>query len=271
MTAATTTRVETAPYARATGVTRYRKVLWLLTSRDLKVRYSTSKLGYLWSILDPLLMSAIYFFVFTVVFHRHVGETPYIIFLLTGLLPWQWFNGAVSDSTKAFISDAKLVRSTKIPRTIWVNRIVLSKGIEFLFSLPVLAIFALFTHAGVGWHTLLFPVAIVLQGVFITGVSLIIAPLVVFFRDLERATKLILRFLFYASPIIYGTKNLPERYHLLASFNPLTGIFGMYRSAFFSDQFSLRDSVIAAVVSFVLLAVGILVFRASERAVLKEI
>ena len=255
MTTATPARTTTTatPSPRATGFARYRKVLWLLTSRDLKVRYATSKLGYVWSILDPLLMSAIYYFVFTVVFHRHVGETPYIIFLLSGLLPWQWFNGAVSDSTRAFISDAKLVRSTKIPRTIWVNRIVLSKGIEFLFSLPVLAIFAVFTHAPVGWHTLLFPVAIVLQGVFIPGVGLIIAPIVVFFRDLERATKLILRFLFYASPIIYGTNNLPERLHLLASFNPLTGIFGMYRSAFFSNQFSLEESAIGAVMSFVFL------------------
>ena len=105
---------------------RYRRSLWLLTTRDLRVRYSTSALGYLWSILDPLVMAGIYWFVFTQVFHRPVGTEPYIVFLLAALLPWMWFNGAISDSTRAFLKDAKLVRSTMIPRTIWVNRIVLS-------------------------------------------------------------------------------------------------------------------------------------------------
>src|SRR5690554_1324204 len=78
-------------------VERYRHSLWLLTVRDLRVRYSTSALGYVWSILDPLVMAGIYWFVFTQVFDRTVGEQPYIVFLFTALLPWMWFNGAVSD------------------------------------------------------------------------------------------------------------------------------------------------------------------------------
>jgi len=256
-----------APSAAA----RYRRTLWLLTSRDLKVRYSTSALGYVWSILDPLVMSAIYFFVFTVVFRRDVGGDPYIVFLLSGLLAWMWFTGAVSDSTRAFLREAKLVRSTKIPRTIWVGRLVASKGIEFLLSLPVLAVFAIVAGAQLHWQVVFFPLAIALQAVLVTGVGLLVAPLVVFFRDLERATKLVLRFLFYASPIIYGTQDLPERFHLLAAFNPLSGIFGLYRSAFFPDQLDLLEVVVGAGMSLLLLAVGLLVFRRAERAVLKEI
>ena len=121
---------------------RYFHSLWLLSARDLRVRYSTSALGYLWSILDPLVMSLIYWFVFTQVFERTVGTEPYIVFLITALLPWVWFNASVTDFTKAFSKDARLVRSTSIPRSIWVTRIILSKGIEFLFSLPVIVFFA---------------------------------------------------------------------------------------------------------------------------------
>ena len=106
---------------------RYRHQLWLLTERDLRVRYSTSALGYLWSILDPLVMAGIYWFVFTQVFHRGIANEPYIVFMLSALLPWMWFNGAVSDSTRAYIYEAKLIRSTKIPRTIWVVRLVLAR------------------------------------------------------------------------------------------------------------------------------------------------
>jgi ABC-2 type transport system permease protein len=250
---------------------RYRHALWLLTTRDLKVRYSTSALGYVWSVLDPLVMASIYWFVFTQVFQRPVGTEPYIVFLLSALLPWMWFNGAVSDSTRAFLKDAKLVRSTKIPRTIWVNRIVLSKGIEFLLAIPVLALFAIVFGAKVGWELLYFPLAIVLQAILTMGVCLIVAPLVVFFRDLERAVKLVLRFLFYASPIIYGVSNLPSELHIWAAFNPLSGIFGLYRAGFFPDELDWFNVVISVAMSLALLVIGVLIFRGSLRQVLKEI
>ncbi|WP_222705960.1 MULTISPECIES: ABC transporter permease [unclassified Salinibacterium] len=250
---------------------RYRRSLWLLTVRDLRVRYSTSALGYVWSILDPLVMASIYWFVFTQVFDRSVGEKPYIVFLLVALLPWMWFNGAISDSTRAFIREAKLVRSTKLPRTIWVNRIVLSKGIEFIASVPVLAIFAIGTSAELHWQVVFFPLAVLLQGMLVMGIGLIVAPLVVFFRDLERATKLALRFLFYASPIIYGVTDLPKDLQFWASFNPLAGIFSLYRGAFFPDQLAWDTIGIGAAMSVVFLVIGLLVFRRSERAVLKEI
>jgi ABC-2 type transport system permease protein len=261
-----------APLSRKSGGwSRYRHSLWLLTRRDLRVRYSTSALGYVWSILDPLVMAGIYWFVFTQVFHRPVGTEPYIVFLLSALLPWMWFNGTVSDATRAFLREAKLIRSTKIPRTIWVNRLVLSKGIEFLASIPVLVLFAVFAGATVNWDILLFPVGILLQAVLTVGVALIVAPLVVFFRDLERAVKLALRFLFYASPIIYGTHDLPEGLQPWAAFNPLSGVFSLYRAGFFADQLDWYQVGIGAGMAVVLLAIGILVFQKSERSVLKEI
>jgi ABC-2 type transport system permease protein len=261
---------EVRPQQR-TPFARYRHSLWLLTRRDLRVRYSTSLLGYFWSILDPLVMAGIYWFVFTQVFQRTVGAEPYIVFLLTALLPWMWFNGAVSDATRAFLREAKLIRSTRIPRTIWVNRLVLSKGIEFVASLPVLALFAIVYGAEIGPGVALFPLAILIQTALTAGVGLIVAPLVVFFRDLERAVKLVLRFLFYASPIIYGTADLPEELHFWAAFNPLSGIFSLYRAAFFPDQLDWFVVGVGAAISVAILAVGILVFTRTERSVLKEI
>lgn len=261
---------EVRPQQR-TPIARYRHSLWLLTRRDLRVRYSTSLLGYFWSILDPLVMAGIYWFVFTQVFQRTVGAEPYIVFLLSALLPWMWFNGATSDATRAFLKEAKLIRSTRIPRTIWVNRLVLSKGIEFLASLPVLALFAVLYSAEVHPDVVFFPLAILLQTALTAGVGLIVAPLVVFFRDLERAVKLVLRILFYASPIIYGTADLPDGLEFWAAFNPLSGIFSLYRAAFFPDQLDWFVIGVGAAISIALLVVGILVFNRTERAVLKEI
>ncbi|GAB7303864.1 ABC transporter permease [Clavibacter michiganensis subsp. michiganensis] len=272
-----TQRIPAVPDAASTGrasrtpAARYRRSLWLLTTRDLKVRYSTSALGWFWSILDPLVMSGIYWFVFTVVFSRDVGEEPYIVFLLAALLPWMWFTGATSDFTRAFSSQAKLVRSTRIPRSIWVLRLVLAKGFEFVASLPVLAVFAIVAGARLDVHVLLFPLAVLIQAALLLGIGLIVSPLVVFFRDLERAVKLVLRFLFYASPIVYSSSDLPAELHPWAALNPLTGVFGLYRAAFFPSELDWYAVGVSAAISAGLVVVGALVFRRSLPAVLKEI
>ena len=262
--------------AQRSEFARYRHSLWLLTTRDLKVRYSTSFLGYFWSILDPLVMAAIYWFVFTVIFQRGVGHEPYIVFLLTALLPWTWFNGSISDSTRAFTREAKLIRSTRIPRTIWVARLVLSKGIEFIVSIPVIIFFTLLTlgtsnPARLHIQVLLVPLAILIQAVLTLGVGLIIAPLVVFFRDLERAVKLGLRFMFYASPVVYGLVNVPKDFRSFAALNPMSGILSLYRSAFFPQELNWFDVILSAILSLVILAIGLLVFRRTIKTVLKEI
>lgn len=245
--------------------------LWLLTKRDLKVRYSTSLLGYVWSVLDPLLMSLIYWFIFTQVFTRSVGEAPYIVFLLSAMLPWVWLNGAVSDSTRAFLRDMKLVRSVALPHWIWVGRIVLSKGIEFLLSLPILIAFAVLYGAKINIGILWFPVATIMLAALLLGVGLIISPLVVFFRDLERAVKLVLRVLFYASPIIYGAADLPEFAQPLAWLNPLSGIFALFRTGFFPDQFDAGLVLASAAITLVTLGLGIIIFRRTIGGVLKEL
>ncbi|AYF98692.1 ABC transporter permease [Protaetiibacter intestinalis] len=266
MTSAALSRRDWSPF------TRYRRSLWLLTTRDLKVRYSTSFLGYFWSILDPLVMSGIYWFVFTQVFQKTVGHEPYIVFLLSALLPWMWFTGAISDCTRAFTREAKLIRSTTIPRTIWVARLVLSKGIEFVASIPVIIVFAIFTTAELHWEAVYAVLAIVLQAILTLGIGLMVAPLVVFFRDLERAVKLVLRFLFYASPIIYGLDDLADiGLSFWGSFNPLAGIFTLYRAAFFPQQLDWFAVAVSAGMSLVALGIGVAVFQRTIRTVLKEI
>ena len=152
-----------------------------------------------------------------------------------------------------------------------MNRLVLSKGIEFLAAIPVLVLVAIFSGAQINADAIFFPLAILIQAVLTAGVGLIVAPLVVFFRDLERAVKLILRFLFYASPIIYATSDLPQELHFWAAFNPLSGIFSLYRAAFFPGELDWFIVAVGAAMSVAFLGIGLLVFSRTERAVLKEI
>jgi ABC-2 type transport system permease protein len=121
------------------------------------------------------------------------------------------------------------------------------------------------------WGLLWVPVAILLQTVLLVGLGLLVAPLCVIWNDLERTTKLILRALFYASPVIYGVEDLPGVFETLAAFNPLAGIFALYRVGFFAEEWDPWVIGIGAVMCLLFLALGLLTFRRLERPVLKEL
>ena len=252
---------------------RYFHSLWLLSSRDLKVKYATNWLGYLWSILEPLAMGLIYWFVFTQIFPRGIGEDPYIIYLMAGLLPWTWFTHAVNDGTAALTKDKKLVRSTGIPNTIWVCRVAMTTGISFLLSLPMLLAFLLVYHGEVTltWGLLWFPVAMLLQLTLVLGLGLMLSVLCVLISDLSRTTSLVLRMMFYASPILYSPQRLPESVSWVEVVNPMFGILSLYRVGFFPDLWNTQAVIASALISFGVLALGASTFRMLIRPVLKDL
>jgi ABC-2 type transport system permease protein len=257
--------------ARPEALWQRRRAVRLLVARDLKVRYASSALGYLWSVLEPLMLAGIYWFIFTQVFSRDVGLEPYIVFLLAGLLPWTWFNGAVIDGSRALLTEARLVRSTNVPREIWVLRVVLSKGVEVLLSLPVLFLFALVYSARLDWHLLLLVPAVLLEAVLVLGVGLLLAPLVVLVRDLERVVRIALRLGFYASPVIFRVSDVPEPWDALFALNPLSGPFELVRAGFFPGEVQWSHVGLSTLTSLALLLLGWWLFARLERTVLKEI
>jgi ABC-2 type transport system permease protein len=265
--------------ARTQAIVARRGVLWTLVIRDLRVRYARSVLGYVWTILDPLLMSLIYFLVFVYIFKRDdLGHEPYFLFLIVGLLSWQWFSGSLTDTSRALISESKLVRSTNLPREMWVIRVVLSKGIEYLLSLPVLLFFLVVYLARgavhLNWWVLLFPLGILIQAVLLVGLGLILAPVTALVTDTQRVIRIFIRMLFYATPVIYASHLVPDRFEVLTWLNPMTGILEIMRAGLFPhDQFKILWGAIwfSAVLSVILLFIGVSVFSRLERAVLKEI
>lgn len=265
---------------RVRAIIARRRILGLLISRDLKVKYAGSVLGYFWTILEPLLMCLVYWFVFSVVIDRGAGvaEEPYVLFLLVALLPYQWASGVISAAPRSFSSEAKLVRSTNLPREIWVLRTVGSKFVEFVFSIPVLIVFLIIMQKGVNWHLVYFPLAIGMQWVALVGIGLVLAPATVIMADLDRIIKIIVRVFFYLCPVLYSasavleSERVPEIVKVLYSFNPFAAILSLYRSGIFATQTPGWELVLRGSVScLALLLAGALVFRRLERAVLKEI
>ncbi len=259
---------------RTQRVVQYRRILKLLIRRDLKVRYAGSFLGYLWTVLDPLLMSLIYWVVFTKLFARNIGYEPYILFLVAGQLPFYWFNGGVSATSKALRSEAQMVRSSNVPRELWVVRVVCSKGIEYLFGLPVLAVFALAYLKAPNWRLVLLPLAWVQIFVLLMGFGLLLAPLTVLVRDVERIIPIFLRVMFYLSPVLYSLgavlKRAPELRYIY-DINPIVGPLLIARSSFFPEELRWGFVWHSAVASLAVFAIGVFAFTRLERSVLKEI
>ncbi|WP_228067281.1 ABC transporter permease [Microbacterium paludicola] len=265
-------RLVTATTVGRQGSTRrYFHAMWLLSSRDLRVKYATTWLGYIWAVLDPLLMCAIYWFLFTVVFERHGGVEPYAMFLISGLLPWQWFTTAVSDSTSAFTRDKKLVRSTGASNTIWVGRVVLSSAVSYALTFPILAAALLLFQMPIGPGIVWFPVAFLLQAVLCVGLGLVLAPLCILISDLARVTKLVIRVLFFCSPILFDLSHLPEWLQWVDRVNPMYGILTMYRLGYWPELWNTGSIVASFAISFGILALGIIVFPVLVRPVLKDL
>ena len=256
-----------------------RNILRLLVDRDLRVRYAQSLLGYLWTVIDPLANALIYFMLFVVIFKRaDAGHSPYFLFLLAGLLPWQWFNSVVAEAPRALISEQQLVKSKNLPREIWVVRLNLAKGLEFLYSLPVLVVFLAYYmvrgQVRLDWELIFWPLAIALQFIFQMGIALALAPLTILIQDIQPLVRIFLRVYFYLCPIIFQLQLLdavPDALRWVFSLNPFTGILELYRGGLFNASIQWHIVAIAAAGSLFTLWLGARIFRRLESTILKEI
>lgn len=283
---------------RLARIWAHRATLDTLVRRDLRVRYARSVLGYLWTLIDPLAMALVYAFVFGFIYGGHgkpglssssdqkwasTDGVPIVLFLVAGLLAYNWFSNVINESSRALYAERLLVRSTNLPRELWVMRVVISKGIEHLLSLPILLGFLVFYmlrgEVSLSWELVFWIPALIVQFILLTGIGLVMAPVTALVDDFARITRIGLRVLFYVTPIVYSLHfleaKLPAEWtwaKFLMQLNPLTGITDMYRAGFISQYGpDWHAWIYALIVSLAWLAFGSWVFRKLEPAILKEI
>ena len=244
----------------------------MLVLRDLQKQYTKFRLGYLWTLLEPLGMSLVLWFVFSVLLGaRALGQQPYVLFLSLAILPWWWFTKGIAASTKVFRRAGGQLRVSLLPTQLWVARVILVTMVEFVFSLPVVILAMVATQYWPGPLIVLYPVGVLLQALLMYGIALLVASGAVVIPDLARIVRIVLRAMFYLSPIIYSIANIPESVQPLAALNPLVGVFGLYRIGFWPDEHV--DTVafgLSISLSLVILVAGVLVFRRLEPRILKE-
>lgn len=244
----------------------HRDLLLILAGRDIKVRYRQTMLGASWVILQPVLVSGVFTFVFGQVADLPSDRTPYFVFSFAGLLCWNLFSNLLLRISGSLLQNTGLVSKVYFPRLVLPLGSVLSSVVDLLVALAVMAILLVTNHVVPRWHIVTLPVWILLTAMVATGVGLVAAGLIVRYRDVQYVTPLILQVLLYASPVAYSTSAIPSRYRTLFALNPLVGLLDGFRwSLLRNSPLHVGYAVYSMVAAVVLMAFGVWVFRRAER------
>lgn len=238
----------------------YRDLIIELLKKEIKVRYKNNILGYAWSILNPLAQAMVFFVAFQKILKVQIDE--YVLFLVLGLFPWQWFLNSIAVGSTTMIANASLIKKTVFPREYIVYAGVLNDAVHFLLSIPVLALFLLIYHQHINpVLALIFPVLALIQLSVTMGIALLVSSVNVFFRDLERLVVIILNMVFYATPVVYAETMIPARLHFFIYANPMSLIIINYRNILLYQTVNWTYLALAAVYGVVIFLLGSLVFN----------
>jgi ABC-type polysaccharide/polyol phosphate export permease len=238
----------------------YRHMIRYLVIRDLKVRYRRSVLGFAWSFLNPLLMMAVFTLVFTALRQRSIVKYP--IFLLSGLLPWQWFSNSLIAASSSMASNAALVRKVYFPREVLPLVAILSNMVNYLLALIPYAAFMLFFRVPVTPWIASLPLVMGVQFLFTFGLSLILCTADVFYRDTKEILQVIIRLWFFLTPIFYSPDTLTGTIARWSSIlNPVAPLVTGYRAILYAgDPLDYRSLAPGLALGVLLIIVGYRVF-----------
>lgn len=253
-----------APFAISPERQRALDLLWLLTKKEVTLRYKRTALGVLWSLLNPLLLALVLFFAFKVIMRFRVDN--YAFFLLSALFAWTWFSASVTISTGVLIGNAALIKKVRFPRHLLVVATALAQLVNFLFAIPIILALAYLQGPGADLIWLLgIPLLIVPQLALTIGAGLALAMVNAYFRDIQYMVGVLITLLFWMTPIIYPADMIPERYRIIFLLNPLASLITAWRELFLSHVIDWGNVGISYLIGLVALGLGALIFRAFGR------
>ena len=210
------------------GFLQYRGLLRQLVKRDLKIKYRRSFLGYLWSVLNPLMIMLVMTVVFSTMFRRNIENFP--VYLLSGQVMFNFMTNSTNQGMRSILGSAALLKKTYVPKYIFTLAKVTSCLVDFLLSLGALALVMLFTGVRPTPYLLLAPLVLMQLYVFCVGVGLFLAQATVFFRDIQYIYSVITMAWMYLTPIFYPVDMLPERLQgLIKLCNPMYCYISQFR------------------------------------------
>jgi lipopolysaccharide transport system permease protein len=249
------------------GLWDYRELLYFLMWRDVKVRYKQTVLGAAWAIIQPFFTMLIFtvFFGILVGLRSLVGDVPYSLFALSGLVPWMFFSNAVTSSSNSLLGDSRLITKVYFPRMVIPCATVGAGLVDFVIAFVALLGLMIYYKVALTWNILMLPVLMAMLTLLAQGVGMWLSALTVKYRDIRYALSFMIQLWMFASPIIYPPTLVPEKWRSLYAINPLVGIIEGFRAALFGWPFNGQSLAIAAGVTFALLILSAYMFRRMEK------
>jgi lipopolysaccharide transport system permease protein len=247
-------------------VWEYRELLYFLVWRDVKVRYKQTALGVLWVVLQPLATTIVFTLIFGNLAKMPSENLPYAVFALAGLLPWNYFAGAIGRGGSSLVGSANLISKVYFPRLIIPISGVLGGLVDFAITFLLLVALMLFYGYPPTLSWLLLPFFLLMAIATALGVSLWLSALNVQYRDVGYLIPFLVQLWFFATPVVYPSSLVPAPWNLLLALNPMAGVVDGFRWALFGKTAAPGPLILVSIaVVIVTLVSGLFVFKRMER------
>lgn len=257
-----------APFAgEFANLWRHRGLLGLLIERDITVRYKRSLLGVGWTVLNPLLSTAILWIVFSQIFRFEVDPgVPFIVYLLSGVLIVNFFTQGVLAAGGSIVNSAGILTKVYVPPEVFALSAACAAAVNFGFTFVPLLVIQLVTGIGIPWTVLLTPLLVLALLIFVTGVGLLVASAAVYFYDVMDLTQVFMNLLTYLTPTFYPVTIVPEGLRLFVQLNPLYSYLTVFRHLVYrGDLPPVHYVLVVVATSLMSLALGVWVFSRTWR------
>ena len=249
-------RLPSSLVRRYYDLSRWLELTKNLAVRDVETRYKRSLLGLYWALINPLVIAAIYGFVFGVIFHASSKPIPYPVFLITGITFWNFFANALMSATASVSGNASLLAKLYFPRVVLPTAAVLARSIDLMFSIVILLTFILIYHVPIHWTSFWLIPLLLLQLVFTFGVGYLLAALNVLYRDMSQLIALLIMVWMYFVPVMYTIASASPTIKDILLTNPMGAIIQAERDVIFTGHLTEPMFLWTAVVWTLLTFVG---------------
>jgi lipopolysaccharide transport system permease protein len=243
----------------------FRGLFWVLTARDVKVRYKQTVLGFAWAIIQPVMLMVVFSIFFGRLAKMPSDGYPYPIFVFAGLLPWTFFANAVSSSGSSLIGSAQLVSKVYFPRLIIPMASVGGGLIDFAIAAGVLLLLMIYYGFGLTINLLMLPLLVAVLILVAVGIGTLLSALTVAYRDFRYVIPFMVQLWLFVTPVVYPTSIVPQDWRWLLNLNPMVGIIEGFRSAFLGGSFDFVALASSLVVAAVMFTIGVAYFEKVER------
>jgi lipopolysaccharide transport system permease protein len=246
-------------------LSEYRDLFLFLVWRDIKVLYAQTILGFLWAIIQPLSQIIIFTIIFGRIAKISTDGIPYFLFTTVAIIPWTFISQSITESSQSLVKNQNILGKVYFPRLIFPLTSILAKLVDFGISIIILLAAMLYYRVLPTWNLLYLPLFILMMISISAGVGMFLSAMAIRFRDVKYAMNFFVRMLMYSAPIVYSASEIPDKWRLIYSLNPIVGTIEGFRACLLGLSIPWVYIFPGLITAFALLVFGAFYFKRMEK------